>query len=126
MNAVGSANIKMAGFERRKPARRPSIDDHQPCPCCGGVLHKLGEHVTGIWRRLHSNRACEAITQPPALSLKQRRIRVKNKKMTRQTQFHWDFLATITAKGSGMSERVKLGHRSESIAPRGGNISAWC
>jgi transposase len=45
-----------ATFERRKPARRP-LPKHLPrervvypspsaCPCCGGVLHKLGEDVT--------------------------------------------------------------------------------
>ncbi|MBI2739223.1 MAG: IS66 family transposase zinc-finger binding domain-containing protein [Rhodospirillales bacterium] len=43
-------------FTRRKPARRP-LPEHLPrervvypmpaaCPCCGGVLHKLGEDVT--------------------------------------------------------------------------------
>ena len=78
-------------FSRRKPARRP-LPEHLPrecvvypmpmaCPCCGGVLHKLGEDVTETlelvprqWkviqhvREKHSCRACEKITQPPAPS----------------------------------------------------------
>jgi transposase len=55
-NAAASAKITVAAFERRKPARRP-LPKHLPrervvypspsaCPCCGGVLHKLGEDVT--------------------------------------------------------------------------------
>lgn len=78
-------------FTRRKPARRP-LPEHLPrervvypipsaCPCCGGVLHKLGEDVTETlelvprqWkviqhvREKHSCRSCEKITQPPAPS----------------------------------------------------------
>ena len=78
----------MQGFER---SRRP-LPEHLPlerivypsaaaCPCCGGVLHKLGEDVTetlelipGIEkviqhvREKFSCRTCEAITQPPAPS----------------------------------------------------------
>jgi transposase len=78
-------------FTRRKPARRP-LPEHLPrervvypmptaCPCCGGVLHKLGEDVTETlelvprqWkviqhiREKHSCRSCEQITQPPAPS----------------------------------------------------------
>ncbi len=81
----------MQDFERRKPARRP-LPEHLPrerivypspaaCPCCGGVLHKLGEDVTETlelvprqWkviqhvREKFSCRSCEAITQPPAPS----------------------------------------------------------
>jgi transposase len=73
----------------RKPARRP-LPAHLPrerlvypapsaCPCCGGVLRKLGEdvtetleHVPARWkviqhvREKFSCRSCEAITQPPA------------------------------------------------------------
>lgn len=80
-------------FTRRKPARRP-LPEHLPrervvypmpaaCPCCGGVLHKLGEDVTETlelvprqWkviqlgallrkrpvREKHSCRSCEKIT----------------------------------------------------------------
>ena len=90
-NAAASANIKVAAFERRKPARRP-LPEHLPrervvypspsaCPCCGGVLHKLGEDITETleviprqWkvvqhvREKFSCRSCEAITQPPAPS----------------------------------------------------------
>src|ERR1700757_4796690 len=91
VNAAASANIKVAAFERRKPARRP-LPEHLPrerivypspsaCPCCSGVLHKLGEDVTETleviprqWkviqhvREKFSCRSCEAITQPPAPS----------------------------------------------------------
>jgi transposase len=56
VNTAASAKITVAAFERRKPARRP-LPEHLPrerivypspsaCPCCGGVLHKLGEDVT--------------------------------------------------------------------------------
>ena len=89
--AAASAKIEVAAFERRKPARRP-LPEHLPrervvypspsaCPCCGGVLHKLGEDVTETlelvprqWkviqhvREKFSCRSCEAITQPPAPS----------------------------------------------------------
>jgi transposase len=89
--AAASQNIKVQGFERRRPARRP-LPEHLPrervvypspsaCPCCGGTLHKLGEDVTETleliprqWkviqhvREKFSCRSCEAITQPPAPS----------------------------------------------------------
>jgi transposase len=89
--AAASAKITVAPFERRKPARRP-LPEHLPrerivysspsaCPCCGGVLHKLGEDVTETleliprqWkviahvREKLSCRSCEAISQPPAPS----------------------------------------------------------
>jgi transposase len=91
VNAAAHANIKVAAFEWRKPARRP-LPEHLPrerivypspsvCPCCGGVLHKLGEDITETlevvprqWkviqhvREKFSCRSCEAITQPPAPS----------------------------------------------------------
>ena len=90
-DAAVSAKIAVAAFERRKPARRP-LPEHLPrervvypspsaCPCCGGVLHKLGEDVTEAleliprqWKVIQhvreklSCRSCEAITQPPAPS----------------------------------------------------------
>jgi transposase len=89
--AAASAKIKVASFERLRPARRP-LPAHLPrervvhpapsaCPCCGGALHKLGEDVTETleliprqWkviqhvREKFSCRSCEAITQPPAPS----------------------------------------------------------
>jgi transposase len=88
-HAAASQKIMVAPFERRKPARRP-LPEHLPrerivyssptaCPCCGGVLHKLGEDVTETlelvprqWkviqhvREKFSCRSCEAISQPPA------------------------------------------------------------
>ena len=88
--AAGAA-VAIHGFARRKPARRP-LPDHllrdrvvypapSACPCCGGVLRKLGEdvtesleHVPGHWkvvqhvREKFSCRSCEAIAQPPAPS----------------------------------------------------------
>jgi transposase len=91
MAAAASEKIKVATFERIRPARRP-LPEHLPrerivypspstCPCCGGVLHKLGEDVTETleltprqWkviqhvREKFSCRTCEAITQPPAPS----------------------------------------------------------
>jgi transposase len=90
-NAAAAAQIAVQAFERRRPARRP-LPEHLPrervvypspsvCPCCGGVLHKLGEDVTETlelvprwWkviqhvREKFSCRSCEAITQPPAPS----------------------------------------------------------
>jgi transposase len=50
------ANAQVRSIERRKPARRP-LPEQLPrerivypvpsaCPCCDGVLHKLGEDVT--------------------------------------------------------------------------------
>jgi transposase len=89
--AAAQAKIEVRAFERRQPARRP-LPEHLPrervvypspstCPCCGGVLHKLGEDVTETleliprqWkviqhvREKFSCRSCEAITQPPAPS----------------------------------------------------------
>jgi transposase len=54
--AAARQKITVQAFERRKPARRP-LPEHLTreriiypspslCPCCGGVLHKLGEDVT--------------------------------------------------------------------------------
>jgi transposase len=89
--ATAQAKIEVKGFERRKPARRP-LPEHLPrervvypspsaCPCCGGVLRKLGEDVTETlelvprqWkviqhvREKFSCQSCEAITQAPAPS----------------------------------------------------------
>jgi transposase len=89
--AAARAKVEVRSFERLKPARRP-LPAHLPrerivypapsaCPCCGGVLHKLGEDVTETlevvprrWkviqhvREKFSCRSCEAITQPPAPS----------------------------------------------------------
>jgi transposase len=87
---AATANVKIAAFERRKPARRP-LPEHLPrervvypapsaCPCCGSMaLRKLGEDVTETleviprqWkviqhvREKFSCRACESISQPPA------------------------------------------------------------
>jgi len=83
--------VQVRGFERKRPARGP-LPEHLPrerivypapsaCPCCGGMLRKLGEDVTETlevvprqWkviqhvREKFSCRACEAITQPPAPS----------------------------------------------------------
>jgi transposase len=90
-DAAAREKITVAAFERRKPARRP-LPEHLPrerivypspsaCPCCGGILHKLGEDVTETleliprqWkviqhvREKFSCRSCETITQPPAPS----------------------------------------------------------
>src|SRR3984893_15219963 len=55
-DAAACTKIEVQAFHRRKPARRP-LPEHLPrerivypapssCPCCGGVLHKLGEDVT--------------------------------------------------------------------------------
>jgi transposase len=89
--AAAQAKIPVRSFERCKPARRP-LPEHLPreriiypapaaCPCCGGVLHKLGEDVTEMlelvprqWKVIEhvreklSCRSCESITQPPAPS----------------------------------------------------------
>jgi transposase len=89
--AATSQTTTVQSFERRKPARRP-LPEHLPrervvypspsaCPCCGGVLRKLGEDITETleliprqWkvvqhvREKFSCRSCEAITQPPAPS----------------------------------------------------------
>ncbi|MFO1157312.1 MAG: IS66 family transposase [Reyranellaceae bacterium] len=88
---AGPQRVTVETFERRKPARRP-LPEHLPrervvhpapsaCPCCGGVLHKLGEDVTETlelvprrWkviqhvREKFSCRSCEKIAQPPAPS----------------------------------------------------------
>jgi transposase len=90
-DAAAREKIEVQAFHRRKPARRP-LPEHLPrerivypapsvCPCCGGVLHKLGEDVTETleliprqWkviqhvREKFSCRSCEKITQPPAPS----------------------------------------------------------
>jgi transposase len=90
-DAAAREKITVTAFERRKPARRP-LPEHLPrerivypspsaCPCCGGILHKLGEDVTETleliprqWkviqhvREKFSCRSCETITQPPAPS----------------------------------------------------------
>ncbi len=90
-DAATRQKITVQAFERRKPARRP-LPEHLPrervvypspstCPCCGGVLRKLGEDVTETlelvprqWkviqhvREKFSCRSCEAISQPPAPS----------------------------------------------------------
>jgi len=79
----------VAGFLRRRPARRP-LPEHLPrqrlvypvpasCPCCGGKLAKLGEDVTETLERIPASwfviqhvrekfscRSCEAIAQAPA------------------------------------------------------------
>ena len=89
--AAAEAKIAVRSFERRRPARRP-LPEHLPrerivyptpaaCPCCGGVLHKIGEDVTETlelvprqWkviqhvREKFSCRSCESVTQPPAPS----------------------------------------------------------
>jgi transposase len=89
--AAARANVEVRSFTRKKPARRP-LPDHLPrerivypapsaCPCCGGVLRKIGEdvtetleHVPACWkviqhvREKFSCRSCETITQPPAPS----------------------------------------------------------
>lgn len=90
--AALSDKIAVAGFERKRPARRP-LPEHLPrervvypgptaCPCCGGnALRKIGEDVTEMleviprqWkvichvREKFSCRACEKIAQVPAPS----------------------------------------------------------
>jgi transposase len=89
--AAARQKIIVPAFERKKPARRP-LPEHLPrerivypspstCPCCGGVMHRLGEDVTETleliprqWkvvqhvREKFSCRSCETITQPPAPS----------------------------------------------------------
>jgi len=82
--------VKVEGFDRRRPARRP-LPEHLPrhrvvlpnptaCPCCSGTkLSKIGEDITesleripASWRVIQhvreklSCRACETISQPPA------------------------------------------------------------
>jgi transposase len=89
--AAAEAKVAVRSFERRRPARRP-LPEHLPrerivypvpaaCPCCGGVLHKIGEDVTETlevvprqWkviqhvREKFSCRSCESVAQPPAPS----------------------------------------------------------
>jgi transposase len=86
-----ASTIEVRSIERRTPARRP-LPEHLPrerivypvpsaCPCCGGILRKLGEdvtetleHVPAHWkviqhvREKFSCRSCEVITQPPSPS----------------------------------------------------------
>src|SRR5262249_44428734 len=63
------------------PRERIVYPSPTACPCCGGVLHKLGEDVTETlelvprqWKVIQhvreklSCRSCEAITQPPVPS----------------------------------------------------------
>ena len=88
-DAAEKADTPVRSFTRRKPARGP-LPAHLPrervvvpspaaCPCCGGVLVKLGEDVTETlevvprqWKVIQTVRermacrSCEAITQPPA------------------------------------------------------------
>jgi len=85
------AAVPVRSFTRHRPARRP-LPEHLPrervvhaaptaCPCCGGMLRKLGEdvtemleHVPARWkviqhvREKFSCRACDGITQPSAPS----------------------------------------------------------
>src|SRR5262245_24844218 len=89
--AAASEKVTVQLFERRRPVRCP-LPEQLPrerivypapsaCPCCGGVLHKIGEDVTETleliprqWkviqhvREKFSCRSCESITQPPAPS----------------------------------------------------------
>jgi transposase len=90
--AASAAKIKVEGFERKRPARRP-LPDHLPrerlvhpapttCSCCGSTaLRKIGEdvtetleHVPSSWkviqhvREKFSCRSCETIAQTPAPS----------------------------------------------------------
>ena len=87
---AAEATTTVAGFERRKPSRKP-FPEHLPrerrvepaptsCACCGGArLAKLGEDITETleviprqWfviqhvREKFTCRDCEAISQPPA------------------------------------------------------------
>ena len=86
---VAQDDTVVPSFTRRKPVRAP-LPAHLPreCvvlpgpaawPCCGGVLHKLGEDVTETlevvprqWkviqtvREKFACRSCEKISQPPA------------------------------------------------------------
>jgi transposase len=90
--AATDAKVKVEGFERKRPARRP-LPDHLPrervvhapptaCLCCGSTaLRKIGEdvtetleHVPACWkviqhvREKFSCRSCETIAQTPAPS----------------------------------------------------------
>jgi Transposase and inactivated derivatives len=91
IKAPAAPSDRLGGTQPRKPARRP-LPAHLPrerlvhpapssCPCCGGMLRKLGEDVTETleyvparWkvishvREKFSCRTCEAIAQPPAPS----------------------------------------------------------
>ncbi len=79
---AAKAKIKVEGFERRRPARRP-LPEHLPrerivypspaaCPCCGGVLHKLGEDVTETLELPHPVRQIRlaSAAQPPERDLR--------------------------------------------------------
>jgi transposase len=91
-SAAGADVIKVGGFERKRPARRPLPDDlprerlvhpaPAACPCCGDTrLRKIGEDVTEMLERVpaqwkviqhvrekFSCRSCETIAQTPAPS----------------------------------------------------------
>jgi multidrug efflux pump subunit AcrA (membrane-fusion protein) len=92
-NAAAGAKIAVAAFKRRKPARRP-LPEHLPrermvypapsaCPCCGGVLHKLGEDITETleliprqWKVIqHGARSSRADLARRSPSRRRRRIR---------------------------------------------------
>jgi transposase len=89
--AAAPETVSVASFARRRPARCPLPADlprerivyplPSACPCCGGMLRKIGEDITETlelvprqWkviqhvREKFSCRACETITQPPAPS----------------------------------------------------------
>jgi transposase len=90
-SAAAIEKVEVRAFARRRPARRP-LPENLPrervvypapsaCPCCGGLLRKIGEDVTESlelvprqWkviqhvREKFSCRVCESITQPPAPS----------------------------------------------------------
>jgi transposase len=91
MSHSSNTQVRSEALARRRPARR-ALPEHLPrerivypapsaCPCCGGVVRKIGEdvtetleHVPASWkviqhvREKFSCRSCEAITQPPAPS----------------------------------------------------------
>jgi transposase len=87
--AAAPEKTTVRGFQRAKPVRAP-LPAHLPrervvlpspaqCPCCGGMLSKLGETITETLecvprtykkiqtvREKFSCRSCETITQPAA------------------------------------------------------------
>jgi transposase len=89
MPEAGQDETAVRSFTRRKPVRAP-LPAHLPrervvipgptaCPCCGGILAKIGEDVTETleviprqWkvvqhvREKFTCRSCEKISQPPA------------------------------------------------------------